>query len=393
MRKRKRGNKADRDKLRSNAPTRLVPLIVPQEEPMAPIAMAPAPRMPTPLYVPQVMPVFPGNQQTAYGRRDPVRPEPVVQAPPPPTMAPAPATIGLRVKQDLPIGYTPVATRESRRETGATMSALPYVQRGVTENTPPFPWKPIAGVVVLVLVGVGVGFAYWPDGKAKPAPVETVAARPPAAAAAAVLAGNVGSIVITTQPPGARVLFDGKTMGETPVTLNGVAAGRHTITFQTLTGSVKRTVKVEAGKTLTLDVPVGSGWVAVFAPITLDIAENGKAIGTAEQGRLMLSPGRHELTLSNREFGYSEVRTVEVEPGEERSITVQPTGEVNLNAVPFAEVWIDGKKIETTPIAKLQVPLGTHEIVFKHPQFGERTKTAVVTASTPVTIMVDFTKP
>jgi len=106
----------------------------------------------------------------------------------------------------------------------------------------------------------------------------------------------------------------------------------------------------------------------------------------------MLSPGRHELTLSNREFGYSEVRTVEVEPGEERSITVQPTGEVNLNATPWAEVWIDGKKIETTPI-KLQVSLGTHDIVFKHPQFGERTKTAVVTASAPVMLTVDFTKP
>ncbi len=388
VRKRKRGNKAERDKLRSNAPTRPVPLIVPQDEPMEPIPMAPAVRMPTPLYVPQAMPVYAANQQSTYGRRDPV---PVVQAPPPPPIAPAPTTIGLRIKQDLPSGYTPVAIRSDRREERSG-TALPYVQRGVTDTTTPFPWKPVAGVVVAVLVGVGVGFAYWPDGKPIKAPVETVSTRPPAAAAAAVLAGNVGAIAITTEPPGARVLLDGKPAGETPVTLNGVAPGRHTLTFQTLTGSVKKTVKVESGKTLTLDVPVGSGWVAVFAPITLDIAENGKAIGTAEQGRLMLSPGRHELTLSNREFGYSEVRTVDVEPGEERSITVQPTGEVNLNATPWAEIWIDGKKMETTPI-KLQVPLGTHDIVFKHPQFGDRTRTAVVTASAPVTLTVDFTKP
>jgi hypothetical protein len=60
--------------------------------------------------------------------------------------------------------------------------------------------------------------------------------------------------------------------------------------------------------------------------------------------------------------------------------------------VPWAEVSIDGKKIETTPIAKLQVPLGTHEVVFKHPQFGERRQTVVVT-STPLTLNVDFTKP
>lgn len=393
-RKRKRGNKADRDKLRSNAPTRAVPVFVPPPEVrIAPITMAPAARMPTPLYVPQAMPVYTSNQPSAYGQRDPV-----FQAPPPPPMAPAaPATIGLRVKQDLPSGYTPVvANRENRRESHAGMTALPYVQRGAPESGP-FPWKPIAGVVVAVLVGVGVGFTYWPNGKAAaPAPVETVSTKPPAATAgavaAAVLTGKAGSIVITTLPPGARVLLDGKEQGDSPMTLEGVAPGRHTLTFVTASVTVKKTVKVELGKTLTLDVPVGNGWIAVFAPITLDIAENGKAIGTAEQGRLILSPGPHELTLSNRDFGYSETRTVEVEPNEERSITVRPTGEVNLQAVPWAEVWIDGKKIETTPI-KLQVPLGTHEIVFKHPQFGERNKTAVVTASTPLMLTVDFTKP
>ena len=189
------------------------------------------------------------------------------------------------------------------------------------------------------------------------------------------------------------MLLDGKEVGESPITLAGVAAGRHTLTFVTGTGSVKKAVRVEAGKTLSLDVPVGSGIVAVFAPITLDIAENGKSIGTAEQGRLMLSPGRHELTLSNRDFGYSEVRTVDLEPGEELSINVMPMADVSLNTDPWAEVWIDGKNTGKTTPVKLEVPLGTHEILFKNPQLGERRRTIVVTASTPVTLSVDFSKP
>ena len=84
-----------------------------------------------------------------------------------------------------------------------------------------------------------------------------------------------------------------------------------------------------------------------------------------------------------------------MEPGENRTINLRPTGEINLNASPdWAEVWIDGKKIEGgTPIARLQVPLGTHEIVFKHPKLGERRLTVVVKASAPVHISVDFNKP
>ena len=33
-----------------------------------------------------------------------------------------------------------------------------------------------------------------------------------------------------------------------------------------------------------------------------------------------------------------------------------------------------------TPIANIQISVGTHEMVFRHPQFGERKQTIVVTA-------------
>jgi hypothetical protein len=106
----------------------------------------------------------------------------------------------------------------------------------------------------------------------------------------------------------------------------------------------------------------------------------------------MLSPGRHQLTFSNRELGYTSSQAVDIEPGEERSVNLQPTGELNLNALPWAEVWIDGHKTGDTPIANLQVPLGTHEIIFKHPQFGDRRLTATVRAAAPAAATIDFTK-
>ena len=108
-------------------------------------------------------------------------------------------------------------------------------------------------------------------------------------------------------------------MGDSPVTLQGVSAGKHTLTFVTSTGTVKKPIRVEPGKPLSIDVPIYSGWIAVFSPVTLDIAENGKSIGTTEQGRLMLSPGTPSADLhATAEMGYKTTQVVDIEPGEER---------------------------------------------------------------------------
>jgi hypothetical protein len=401
-RKLKRGAKADRDKLRSNAPIRSAPVPVPQPVAPMPVTMAPPPvHIPAPLFVQPAMPTYGQSTEAAYNRNsEPIRPNISIQARPaavPAPIAPVAApSIGLRVKADFPTGYKPPSTRPERHnpESGE-MAAPSYVPRGAAKGTSSFPWKPAAAAVVVIAVA-GAGFAYWPKGAGKPAAAVTSRSTKAAPeAAAAILTGSsaTGTIVVETQPTGATVHLDGKLAGESPVTLNGVSAGRHTLTFISAAGTVKKTVRVEAGKVLSLDVPVAHGWVAVFAPIPLDISENGRAIGSTEQGPLILSPGRHVLTFSNRELGYSVVQTVEIEPAEERTVNVVPMGQLNVNADPFAEVWLDGKKIGDTPLGGHPVPLGTHEVVFKNPEFGERRVTTVITASPPVSLSVDFRKP
>jgi hypothetical protein len=203
---------------------------------------------------------------------------------------------------------------------------------------------------------------------------------------------TTGVLVVQTQPAGARVLLDGSAVGETPLRIVDVAPGRHVLTLITPTATVRRTVKVEAKKELTVDVPVFSGWVAIFAPIVLDVSEGGRALGSTDQGRLLLPPGRHTLTVTNSDFGYSSDHAVEIEAGEVRTLNLNPTGAVNLNAIPWAEVWVDGKKAGETPLANLRLPLGNREIVFKHPEFGERKMMTRITAGAPVAVSVDFSR-
>lgn len=221
---------------------------------------------------------------------------------------------------------------------------------------------------------------------------ENLQAAPPAATAPAPDA-TTGKLQIETQPAGARVLLDGKPAGESPVLIDAVPAGRHAITIVAATGSVKRTVRVEAGRTTSLDIPIFSGWVAIYAPFVVEVSEDGRVIGTTEEPRLMLSPGRHALTLTNKDLEYRSTETVDIEPGEVRTIRLDPRGTANLNATPWAEVWIEGRKVGDTPIANHPLPLGVREVVFRHPVHGERRVTLTVKGRTSAAVSVDMSRP
>ena len=60
---------------------------------------------------------------------------------------------------------------------------------------------------------------------------------------------------------------------------------------------------------------------------------------------------------------------------------VAPDGRVSVNAVPWAQVSIDGKLVGETPLANLPLPVGEHEIAFRHPQLGEQIQKVIVKSS------------
>jgi hypothetical protein len=67
-----------------------------------------------------------------------------------------------------------------------------------------------------------------------------------------------------------------------------------------------------------------------------------------------------------------------------------PNGTMNVNAVPWAEVWLNGNRVGETPIGNLSVPIGAHELIFRHPQFGEKRHAISVTAGAPVRVSIDM---
>jgi hypothetical protein len=207
-----------------------------------------------------------------------------------------------------------------------------------------------------------------------------------------------GHLVVQSQPAGARVFVGGVERGVAPITLDDLTPGEHEVTLQTELATSRHTVIVQAGGTASLVVPIASatsgpvsGWVSIKAPFRMEIYEQGRLLGTNDVDRLMLTAGRHELELVNDSLGYRVTRVVQVPPGRTATIELElPRGVVNLNAIPWAEVWIGGQKVGDTPIGNLSVPIGSHEVIFRHPQFGEKRHAISVTLGAPVRVSVDM---
>jgi serine/threonine protein kinase len=216
-----------------------------------------------------------------------------------------------------------------------------------------------------------------------------------------------GQIQIRTEPSGARVTVDGIPRGTSPITVAELTPGEHAVVLEGESGSVKETVVVESGVTASLVVPMGaagggaaasnapvSGWISVAAPIDVQIFEDGRPIGTNLSERIMVSAGHHEIEIVNEAVGYKVSRALQVAAGKVSVIKLEmPQGTLSVNAQPWAEVWLDGERVGETPIGNLSVAIGTHSLLFRHPEFGERHQTALVTAKGPVRVSIDMRKP
>jgi hypothetical protein len=213
-------------------------------------------------------------------------------------------------------------------------------------------------------------------------------------------AATGGRLEIGSEPPGAQVSLDGVARGVTPLVLADVTPGQHRVTITAGDNSVNRTVNVTRGATSALVVSTApsaagaaGGWLTVQAPVEMDIIEDGRILGNTRMDRLMLPVGSHRIELANTALEFTVARTVQIAAGRTASVAVAlPRGRLSINAVPWADVSLDGAALGTTPLGEVAVPIGTHELVFRHPQFGERRQSVTVKAETPARIGIDLRK-
>jgi hypothetical protein len=216
-------------------------------------------------------------------------------------------------------------------------------------------------------------------------------------AADASSAAPVGVLQITTNPPGLTVSVDGRPRGRSPLTVAGLSAGPHAVLVPFPTGPIEQRVEIQAGTTAAVHLVTpalaadASGWLRVESPAAIQIFERGRLLGTTDIERLMLPAGDHVLDFGSEEFGFQSQQRVRIAARNTTTIRLDlPPAMLSLNATPWAEVWVDGERVGETPIGNLARSIGRHEVVFRHPELGERRETVTLRPDQPTRLSVDL---
>lgn len=213
-----------------------------------------------------------------------------------------------------------------------------------------------------------------------------------------------GSVTVTSTPSGASVFLDEKQVGQTPLTLDRIASGSHSLRLQAPQYAVeRRNVSVADGQTANVAVTLAARFaeITVQAPqgavVTVDGDRKGSGTLSWRQGEglcdIVVSMAGHRDARRQLEVVAGRAQTVQLTP--------QPIyGSASVDSDPMdAEIWIDGKQYGVTPNVVERLLVGSHTLVLKksgcadlQQQFSvEEGKEASLSVKLPAGRSVQFT--
>jgi len=219
---------------------------------------------------------------------------------------------------------------------------------------------------------------------------------------------GTGSILIESKPSGAQVTMDGANTGrQTPCTIDNLSAGRHDIRiskngYQTaqLTRSVEagQKTRVSANLAKTQSRTVRPSTQKAYFKVNVDpwakIYIDGQYTETTPIARAIeISAGSHLVKLDNPNYQPWSKR-VNFKAGETVSMDVrlEPfAGYLRISVRPWADVYVDGKFHETTPIADpIKLPAGRHNIKLINPSFETHEEVVTIVANQTIKKSVEL---
>jgi hypothetical protein len=246
-------------------------------------------------------------------------------------------------------------------------------------------------VVAAFVTMIAMGEAIWLARTGPTRPVAALAPAPPV------------PVMIDSQQPGDQVIVDGRDVGTTPMTLALMSDMRsiHVRTRPTPDiAPIQPASRVERPDDTTAVTVLNQaaarerrGGLRVSSPIELQVLEGDHVLGSSTDGPVVAPAGKHELDFVNTELGYQSHQVVEFKAGQIVPMKISPpAGRVSINAVPWALVLIDGNSVGETPLGNVALPVGEHQITFRHPQLGERTQKVIVKANAATRVSAVFTR-
>jgi serine/threonine protein kinase len=241
--------------------------------------------------------------------------------------------------------------------------------------------------------------------------------KPPAAEAIR----NTGAIVVHSSPSGAAVVVDNKEVGLfTPVRIDSISAGVHTIELKKNGyASSPSKVEVKGGDSAFLEIPLQKESIpevrrsVSVKPVLLYI-KHAKTVKASPQNQtsffkikiepwaeiyidnsyiettpiakpLRIPSGTHLVVLKNPNFKLWQ-RSLPFKPGDTFNIDVKlepHEGSLKLVVNPWADIYIDGKYYETTPIAEpIRLSAGKHVLKCINPTYKSHEEQIDISSNT-----------
>jgi serine/threonine-protein kinase len=120
-----------------------------------------------------------------------------------------------------------------------------------------------------------------------------------------------------------------------------------------------------------------TGRVALLTEPRSAIYANGELLGTAgddgEAGPFPVPSGPVLLRVTNESVGFSRDREVNIEAGQNYQFEIRARqGWLRLAIAPWARVSIDGKELGLTPLPKVPLYEGVHQVTLENPDINRR---------------------
>ncbi|MDD5223963.1 MAG: serine/threonine protein kinase [bacterium] len=237
----------------------------------------------------------------------------------------------------------------------------------------------IAALVILVAGGLVAFNQFFKKGQPEAPPTQVAAVpAPPAAPAPAVPAPSAPAQAIPAPaaPPAPVPAPD------EPVKPVPAAAPQPKVATKIPSAAVKPAARAPE--------EAGFGYLKINSSPSTKVIVDGREQGTTPLAQpIRLSAGNHKVVLKNPDFLETTIEVPVVKDQTvEKNATLSPLPKAyfKVNAIPWADVYIDGQKVATTPVATpIPVKSGRHEIKLINPGCEEWIETINFPPSETVT--------
>lgn len=189
-----------------------------------------------------------------------------------------------------------------------------------------------------------------------------------------------GTLVVNSNPPMAKIVIDGRQVGETPQRINAILIGEHTLRLEKQgCAPVSKTIVIEEGKTLSLEEKLDTGRsVMVKTDRKGDkIYVDGDYVGETPY-ETPLSFGNHTIKVMRNGVGVPKTINISENSFNGQELVFEFGKMITIKTDQDGdEVMVDGSVVGNSPV-RIDLPFGSHTIHAQRDNNKYADKTIVV---------------